>query len=252
METNDISEALKQHLLFLADDELILAHRDSQWTGHAPILEEDIAFANIAQDELGHASIWYQLLEELSGDNPDELVFFRNANAFRNCQLFELPNGDWARSMMRQYLFDAYELVRSSWLTQSENVPIAQAAAKIKQEEIYHYRHTSNWIRRLGWGTDESNQRMQGSLNYLWPYAYQLFLQTPKEELLVNAGYIPSSDQMKDEWERLVVPFLEQSNLQVPKDLKLVTCLRNEHTVHLHDLVADMQEVARINSQAQW
>ena len=247
-----INEAIKQHLLYLADDELILAHRDSEWTGHAPILEEDIAFANIAQDELGHASLWYELLEKISGDRPNDLVFFRNADAFRNCQLFELPNSDWARSMMRQFLFDAYELVRASWLTQSKYDPIAHAAAKIKQEEIYHYRHTSNWVRRLGWGTKESNQRMQASLIFLWPFAYQLFVQTPEEELLVDVGYIPSLDRMKEEWEGLVIPFLEQSDLQVPKDLKPITTPRNEHTVHLHDLVTDLQEVARTNHQAQW
>ena len=128
----------------LADDELILGQRDSEWTGHAPILEEDIAFSNIAQDELGHATIWYGLLSELTGEEPNELVFFRDFDDFRNVTLVELPNGDWAFSMLRQYLFDAFEMVRLSQLLESLYRPVAEAAAKIRMEELYHYRHTSN------------------------------------------------------------------------------------------------------------
>ncbi len=106
--------ALCRRLLMMADDELILGHRNSEWAGHAPILEEDIAFANIAQDEMGHAAIWYRILSDITGDSADKLVFFRDATEYRNCQLVELPKGDWARTIVRQYLFDSFELVRSS------------------------------------------------------------------------------------------------------------------------------------------
>ena len=106
-----IQQILTQKLLALADDELILAHRNSEWIGHGPILEEDIALANIAQDELGHANLWYELHQTLTGDEPDDLAFFREADQFRNVQLVELPRGDWAFTMLRQYLFDAYELL---------------------------------------------------------------------------------------------------------------------------------------------
>ena len=112
----DLTIALSQKFLAMADDELILAHRDSEWTGHAPILEEDIAFSNIAQDEMGHASIWYGLLQEIGGQDTDHLVFFRDDGEYRNVQIVELPNRDWAFSMMRQYLFDAFEMIRLSQL----------------------------------------------------------------------------------------------------------------------------------------
>jgi ring-1,2-phenylacetyl-CoA epoxidase subunit PaaC len=155
------------YLLALADDELILGHRDSEWTGHAPILEEDIAFANIAQDEIGHASLWYGLVQRLGGAEPDRLVFFRPPSEYRNAPLVELPKGDWAFSMLRQYLFDAAEAQRLPLLAASAHRPLAEAAAKIRTEEIYHLRHTQAWIERLAQGTAESHGRTQAALDLL-------------------------------------------------------------------------------------
>ncbi|MCS6911212.1 MAG: phenylacetate-CoA oxygenase subunit PaaC, partial [Anaerolineales bacterium] len=148
----EIERALAEKLLALADDELILAHRNSEWTGHAPILEEDIALANIAQDELGHAMLYYELHCALAGGTPDRLAFFREAADFRNVQLVELPKGDWAFTMLRQYLFDAYELALLAQLTHSAHRPLAEVAAKVRNEELYHYKHTGAWVRRLGLG----------------------------------------------------------------------------------------------------
>ena len=142
-------------LLAMADDELILGHRNSEWTGHAPILEEDIAFANIAIDEMGHARLWYELYGQRIGSAVDDLVFFRDPPDFRNVRLVELPRGDWAFSMLRQYLFDAFELARAEALLQSSYRPLAEMAAKIRQEERYHYRHSESWVRRMGLGTAE-------------------------------------------------------------------------------------------------
>src|SRR5258708_18951852 len=163
------------YLLALADDELILGPRDSEWTGHAPILEEDIAFANIAQDEIGHASLWYGLAHGLGGAETDRMVFFRSPGEYRNAPLVELPKGDWAFSMLRQYLFDAAEAERLPLLAASSHRPLAEAAAKIRTEEIYHLRHTRAWIERLAQGTNESRNRVQAALDLLWPYALQLF-----------------------------------------------------------------------------
>ena len=152
----DLKEALAHKLLAMADDELVVGHRNSEWTGHAPILEEDIAFTNIALDEIGHAKIWYQLLADLVGENPetypDKLVFHREATEYRNIQMVELPIGDWAFTIVRQYLLDAAEFVRLGELVQSQYQPMAEAAAKIRKEEIYHYRHTHAWLQRLGLG----------------------------------------------------------------------------------------------------
>jgi ring-1,2-phenylacetyl-CoA epoxidase subunit PaaC len=166
---DDLKEILRRKLLAMADDELVLAHRNSEWTGHAPILEEDIAFSNIAQDELGHAGLFYNIIQALTEEVPDQLVFFREAAEFRNVQMVELPKGDWAFSMVRQYLFDAFEMVRATQLVNSSYRPLADVAAKIRQEELYHYRHTSNWVHRLGLGTEESHGRMQTALDQLWP-----------------------------------------------------------------------------------
>jgi ring-1,2-phenylacetyl-CoA epoxidase subunit PaaC len=243
---------LVQKLLAMADDELILAHRNSEWIGHGPILEEDIALANIAQDELGHANIWYEMVESFTGDEPDEMVFFRNAADFRYVQMVELPRGDWAFTMLRQYLFDAYELLLLDKLQHSSYQPLAEACAKIRNEEIYHLRHTSNWIKRLGLGTEESNQRTQAALDELWPYAQQLFVPLPGESVLVNDKIVPDLVALHEDWLERVRPFLTAAHLTISHNDTPPTTSRSEHTPHLITLLNDMQKVARLNREAVW
>jgi ring-1,2-phenylacetyl-CoA epoxidase subunit PaaC len=238
--------ALAAQLLAMADDELLLGHRNSEWTGHAPILEEDIAFANLAQDELGHAIAWYGLVELLLGTVPDNLVFFRNPTEFRNVQLVELPNGDWAFSMLRQFLFDAAEAARLPLLAQSGHTPLAAAAAKIRTEELYHYRHTRAWVRRLALGTEESHRRMQAALEAAWPFALQLFNPLPEEAGLTGAGLIPAAADVSGAWHSDVLPFLNEIELDVPAVPTTDVLLRNQHTEHLEALLDDMQSVARL------
>jgi ring-1,2-phenylacetyl-CoA epoxidase subunit PaaC len=244
--------ALCRRLLMMADDELILAHRNSEWAGHAPILEEDIAFANIAQDEMGHASIWYRILSDITGDSADKLVFFRDAAEYRNCQLVELPKGDWANTIVRQYLFDAFELVRASLLFDSHYERFAEAAGKIRPEELYHYRHTSNWIKRLGLGTQESNVRTQKALEYLWPFTNQLFGPSDGDDPAVNAGLLPETSIIESKWLDIVKPFLQESGLKAPDNYQPIEVDRSEHTPHLNLLLIEMQEVARLDPDAQW
>lgn len=243
---------LCERLLMMADDELILGHRNSEWAGHAPILEEDIAFANIAQDEMGHASIWYRLLSDITGDSADKLVFFRDADEYRNCQLVELPKGDWARTIVRQYLFDAFELVRTTFLFDSQYEQLVEAAGKIKPEELYHYRHSSNWIKRLGLGTQDSNVRMQKALEYLWPFTKQLFTPIDREDPSVNAGLFPENAIIESKWLDIVKSFLGESGLKAPDDYEPIEVDRVEHTPHLNVLLIEMQEVARLDPEAQW
>ncbi len=245
-------QVLIQKLLAMADDELILAHRNSEWIGHAPILEEDIALANIAQDELGHANIWYELHQTLTGDGPDELAFFRDAAEFRNVQMVELPRGDWAFTMLRQYLFDAYELLLLVKLQHSRYQPLAEASAKIRNEEIYHLRHTSSWIKRLGLGTEESNRRTQNALDELWPYAQQLFVPLPDESLLLDEKIVPDLAALHEEWLERIRPFLTATNLTIPTSHTPPTANRSRHTAHLTTLLGDMQKVARLNREAVW
>jgi len=252
-ETTDarIDEQLVQFTLSMADDELILAHRNSEWTGHAPILEEDIAFSNIAQDELGHASLWYDLCCNLSDDDPDRLVFFRTPDEYRNVLMVELPKSDWAFTIARQYLFDAYELVSLNNLVNSTYRPIAEVAGKIRTEEIYHYRHTSSWIKRLGLGTEESNMRTQKALNELWSFAGQLFIDSPSIQMLADSGVAPRSEILRQEWEEIVVPFLQDSGFLIPS-AEPVDAIRGDHTGNLTSLLAEMQEVARTDPSAKW
>lgn len=238
-------------LLAMADDELILAHRNSEWTGHAPILEEDIAFANIAQDELGHATLWYEIVQGLTGDEPDQLAFFRDAAAYRNTPFVELPKGDWAFSMVRQYLFDAYEMVALPHLMQSSFKPVADAAAKIRTEELYHLRHTTAWLKRLGLGTEESHERTQNALNTLWPYALQLFVPLPGENELVEQGVMGDAAAIHQEWLALVQPFLHSCNLMIPAPA-ITPGDRFHHSDYLVELLDEMQSVARLDPQAVW
>ncbi|MGQ0601771.1 MAG: 1,2-phenylacetyl-CoA epoxidase subunit PaaC [Anaerolineales bacterium] len=257
----DIERALAQKLLALADDELILAHRNAEWTGHAPILEEDIGLANIAQDELGHAMLYYDLHCALAGHEagrtPDQLAFFRDAAGFRNVQLVELPKGDWAFTMLRQYLFDAYEMALLAQLVHSAHKPLAEVAAKIRTEELYHYKHSSAWVKRLGLGTKESQRRMQAALDVQWPLAQQLFVQSDGEPTLVARGMTPPLSTVLTEWQSCVAPWLTNSGLRVPDAptiniTRISTLTRATHTPHLAALLADFQQVARLDPEAEW
>jgi ring-1,2-phenylacetyl-CoA epoxidase subunit PaaC len=250
---SELKQALSGRLLALGDDELILAHRNSEWAGHGPILEEDIAFSNIALDEMGHAAVWYGLLSDLNGDDPDQLVFFRHASEYHNVQMVELPKGDWAFSLLRQYLFDAYEQVLLAHLADSSYRPLAEAAAKIRPEEMYHLRHTRSWVQRLGLGTEESNSRMQRALNQLWPYARQLFVLLMGDTLLSENGFFPHLPSMHREWEATVSAYLGESGLQIPEGgLPQRAIPRAEHTEYLMDLLNEMQAVARLDAAAEW
>ncbi len=239
---------LAEYLIGLGDDELILAHRDSEWAGHAPILEEDIAFANIALDEMGHAAAWYRLAGELLDRSvetyPDELIFARKPDEFRNIQMVELPNGDWAFSLMRQYLFDSLESVRLKVLAESEWEPLVDTAVKIRPEELYHLRHTRSWVRRLGLGTEESNQRMQKALVELYPYALQSFTTSDQG--------IPEGEILQQNWDAEIRPVLAESNLEPPEDENSPVQSRELHTSYLFELVEEMQVVARADIEAQW
>jgi ring-1,2-phenylacetyl-CoA epoxidase subunit PaaC len=237
---------LAQLTLELADDELVLGHRDSEWCGLAPLLEEDIAFANLALDELGHARLWYTLHARFTGNDPDtfpdQLVFFRSANEYRSIALVELPRGDWAFSICRRFLFDAAEQSRLAALANHPSPEIAGAARRIAREEIYHLRHSQAWMKRLGLGTEESRRRLQHALDTLWPYTSQLF------ELSLDPALLAASAM---DWARQVIPFLESCSLQRP-DSQPAPAGRSVHTHHLASLLAEMQSVARMDPLARW
>jgi ring-1,2-phenylacetyl-CoA epoxidase subunit PaaC len=250
-----IRSALSIQLLAWGDDELILGQRDSEWCGYAPILEEDIAFANIALDELGHAQTWYSLLARLLEEDvnlyPDHLVYRRPAVEFRNVQLVELPNGDWVFSMLRQYLFDQMETIRLDRLRNSRDQGLAEVASKLGKEEIYHRRHTRAWVQRLSGGTEESHRRTQAALDTLWPTAWQLFSPLAEEEQLVEAGVIPSSQELKAAWLEETGTFLKFCGLVIPQENQHESD-RRVHTAFFAPLIAELQSVNRLDLEAEW
>jgi ring-1,2-phenylacetyl-CoA epoxidase subunit PaaC len=257
-----VRRALASYLLAMGDDELVLGHRNSEWCGHAPILEEDIAFANLALDEIGHASAWYALLSELDGEDPDtypdRLVYLREPSEFRNIRMVELPNGDWAFSTLRQFLFDAYEMVKLAELEVSRHPSLAGAASKVRKEELYHFRHSSAWVKRLGLGTEESHRRMQDALAALWPLAGQLFVPFEGENPLVSAGFVPPAATVESAWLGQVGPILKESGLKLDRisaqDQVAAFKMdgREQHTSHLKTLVTELQSVARLDPEAGW
>ena len=251
----DQQTALHDLLLCLGDDELVLGHRNSEWCGHAPILEEDIAFANLALDEIGHAGLWYSILAELRGEDPgrypDQIVYFRDLADYRCAQLLELPKGDWAFSILRQYLFDSAEKVRLDALAGHPFRPLAEGAVKIRKEEIYHYRHSQAWMLRLGLGTEESHMRLQNALQAAWPFTQQLFVSLPADPEMIQDGYLPDPLEMLAAWDKIVAPFLEECSLRIPQETRL-EITRTQHTPHLKVLLAEMQMVARSEPEAEW
>ena len=243
--TDTQKEALIRRLTALADDEIILAHRDGEWTGHAPILEEDIALANIAQDELGHALLYLGLRSDLDGSDPDRLAMFRKAAEYTNTRLVELPRGDWATTMVRQFLYDAFEALWLEAAAKSTYAPLAEVAQKALREEKFHLQHTALWVERLALGTEESTRRTQTALQELWPYAAQLFQAVDGEAELVEAGILPDMTAVRERWEALMVKHLQDKcGLRMSREA-FPGPSRENHTEHLVPLLATMQKVAR-------
>lgn len=243
--------ALIRKLTALADDEIILAQRGGEWTGHAPILEEDIALANIAQDELGHAGLYLELRRALDGTDPDALAFTRSAEDYTSARFVELPKGDWAFTMLRQYLYDAYEALWLDAARQSVYTPLAEVANKAFREERFHLQHTALWVERLALGTAESLRRTQDALNTLWPHVGQLFQPVEGEAELTEAGVLPDLNAVKSRWDGLVVPHLTvQCGLSLPP-AGAEQPGRDTHTEHLAPLLDEMQRVYRAHPDAE-
>jgi ring-1,2-phenylacetyl-CoA epoxidase subunit PaaC len=247
--------AIKELLYKIADDQLILGHRNSEWTGFGPLLEEDIAFSSMAQDKVGHSYAIYQILHTLGEQEPDTVAFMRNANQFHNSQLVELPNGEYDFSLIRHFLYDTAEIIRFEMLSQSTYQPIAELSRKIKGELKYHTLHANTWIKKLGNATDESISRLQSSLVQALPYALGLFEVSPYEKELIAEGIFEGEASLEKRWKLKVEELLNQTQLQLP-DWKSISAVMGgrvgEHTVHLQPLLDEMSEVFRIDPGAEW
>ena len=203
-------EALAELLMSVADDEFIIGFWDSEWTGIAPMLEEDVATSSIAQDEIGHARALYELLAELTGDDADRIAFGRSAADFRHAALMNHARGDWAFSAARRYLYETADAVRLTALARSSHEPLAQLAAKMRREETYHLLHADAWLRRLAEGGAEGRGRLTGGLRDLWTDAQEVFAPLAGEETLVREGFLPEPmSEMHAAWQTRVRPVLE-------------------------------------------
>lgn len=261
--TDDIA-ALKGLLMQLADDDLILGHRNAEWTGVGPILEEDIAFSSMAQDELGHAQAYYRLLQNLGEPAPDLLAFLRVADQFRNAQLVELPRTDYAFSLVRHVLYDLAEQVRLEALAHSYYEPLAEVARKLRYEERYHALHGRTWLKQLALANDESHRRLQHALDDLFPYALGLFEPGRWDGWLDAHQIQPVEAVLQQRWLDVLGPLLDDVGLHAPMVLTAEGWRvhagidphyggrQGRHTPHLAALLADMQSVYRGYPAATW
>ncbi len=248
-------EPLCEYLLRLGDNCLILGHRLSEWCGHAPVLEEDIALANVALDLIGQAKLWLGLAGEVEGKgrDADRLAFLRDAREFRNLLLVEQKNGDFAVTMGRQFLFDAWHYLVLRELGRSADARIAEIAAKAVKEVAYHLERSRDWVVRLGDGTEESRRRMQRSVDVLWPYAGEMFEMDAVDEELVRQGVAADLAALRQPWFEHVGATLEEATLDRPEwGWMQRGGKRGLHSEHLGYLLAEMQFLQRAYPDAAW
>lgn len=253
--TSPIANPLVEYLLRLGDDRLILGHRMSEWCGHGPILEEDIALSNIALDLIGQAAMFLKLAGTLEGQgrNEDALAYFRDGVAFRNALMVELPNGDFGFTIVRQFLFDAQSVLVLDAVARSGNAEVAAIAAKALKESKYHLRHSSEWVVRLGDGTAESHARAQRSLDELWRFTGELFDRDAVDEAVAASGIVVDQAEIKVRWDAMVDEVLSRATLQRPADGPMRRGgRRGMHTEALGHLLTEMQIVARSHPGASW
>ncbi len=247
--------ALKELLYKMADDQLILGHRNSEWTGFGPLLEEDIAFSSMAQDKVGHSQALYQLLHELGEQDPDTVAFTRNAAQFHNSMMVELPNVEYDFSLIRHFLYDTAEAIRFEMLMDSSYQPLAQLARKVRGELRYHTLHANTWVKQLGRATEESISRLQQSLKVAIPYALGIFEESPYEQQLIDEKIFGGEKVLMERWRERVEKVLSETQLVLP-DWKLQTPVlggrMGKHSEHLQPLLDEMSEVFRIDPTAEW
>jgi ring-1,2-phenylacetyl-CoA epoxidase subunit PaaC len=246
---------LVTYTLRLADNALILGHRLSEWIGHAPLLEEELALGNVALDLIGQARALYAYAGAIEGKGRDEdaLAYLRDAREFRNILLVEQPNGDFAVTIARQFLYSAF--MHPFWraLTRSADATLAAIAAKAEKEAAYHLRHASEWLIRLGDGTEESHARMQAALDELWPYAGEMIERDDVEQTLIATGVAVDPETLHGDWEHSVDSVLAEATLARPAAAWMQSGGRSgRHSEHLGHLLATMQFLQRAYPGATW
>ncbi len=258
-----MDEPLFEYLLRLGDSDLVLAQRLGAWVGHGPVLEEDIALANVGLDLLGQARLWLGYAGEVEarvhgrGRTEDELAFLRDGPAFRNLQLVEHPNGDYAVTMARQLYFDHAHHLHLQGLAGSADERVAAIAAKAVKETRYHAERSANWVVRLGDGTDESHARMQAAIDDLWPYTGEYFAADAIDATLLEAGLAPDLGSLHATWRAAIEDVLAAATLTVPTGASMRGShgrggRQGVHTEHLGHLLTELQFMQRAYPGARW
>lgn len=249
-------EALLQFLLRMGDNTLILGHRVSEWCGHAPVLEEDIALANTALDLIGQTQLWLGYAAEVQGEgkSADDLAFLRDAWDFRNVLLIEMPNGDFGQTLMRQFLFDAWHSIMLGQLSNSSDSTVAAIAEKASKEVAYHLERSSDTVVGLGDGTGESHARMQAALDYLWPYVGEMFESDAVDAAMVAAGISIDPTTLREDYDALIGQVLADATLTIPDGRFAHKGGRTGymHTEHLGHILCHMQWLPRAYPGSQW
>lgn len=249
-------EAIRNLAMRMADDALIYGHRNAEWTGLAPTLEEDIAFSSTAQDKFGHAQSLYAFLQSLGGPDPDTAAFMRDEKEFLCCHFVEFETIDYAVALMRHFLFDTAERLRYGFLERSSVEPLAQLARKIRGEIKYHTLHARTWVQVLGaQGNEESRLRMQSAANHCYPMAFSIFEPSAHEDVLRAEGIFAGEVELQEAWREEVAKVFAEASLSVPEVADVTAHYggrRGYHTDALAPLIAEMTEVYRIDPTATW
>jgi ring-1,2-phenylacetyl-CoA epoxidase subunit PaaC len=256
--------SLINYITHLADCALVLGHRNSEWCGHGPVLEQDIALTNISLDHIGQARAWYQLAAHLLNEkentqqhSEDTLAYLRDARDFKNFAILELPKGHWGFTILRQFLMSSYNQIVYTYLSQSGKPEVKAIAVKSLKEILYHVSWSTDWVLRLGDGTAESHEKMQNALNELWPHCAEFFEFTAyEEEAFIELG-IENYNGIKQQWLTQVSKVLTDSRLITPSEelkvpLKQYMAKNGYHTEHLGYLLAEMQTLQRSYPNSQW
>lgn len=254
LQSTHIRRALAAYLLSIADDELVIGHRHSEWTGFAPDIESDVALSSIAQEEIGHARLFYERVGELAEGDADSLAFGRSAEEFRNHTLVERPNSDWGYSIVRLLLYDRADAVRLDALADGSMPPLADLARTLRREEKYHLMYGEQWLRGLAMATTDSRDRIQAALNRAWSEAVAFFEPTEGIDTIVTTGVMARTlDEQQTQWQETVMHEIETLGLSVPKGAESGAGGRaGRHTDDLRVLLEEMTSVSRMEPGAKW
>tara|TARA_R110001592_G_scaffold9719_3_gene51418 strand:+ start:1358 stop:2155 length:798 start_codon:yes stop_codon:yes gene_type:complete len=251
---NESRQELFDFVVAQADDAMVLGQRLSEWCSNAPYLEEDLALTNVALDYVGRAKMFYEYASKLDGEkSADDIAFMRDGREFRNLLIMELPIGDFAFSMARQFLIDVFNVEYMTQLQKTADPEIAAIAGKAVKECRYHLRRSHEWVVRLGDGTEESHERAQKGIDELWGYIDELFVNTDSEVALMKESVAVDRTLLRDAWNKQVDTVLEEATLSKPGiDWSVTGGRQGIHTEHFGHMLAEMQFLQRAYPGLEW